>query len=179
MQQKMKQQKHSMNSKDGDVVKIRAVEIEKLNSEIEIQNNEESVKKMNERENEWKRLEYELQLLRSSLLNSDEYMYAFDQEGCHHVSDGARGSLTEIDRRTFVGEVYEAVKKRCPNIIHEGLFRVDIMNSQNMKKLALHELESLEAGFETAIPSNNIKITNHLNHNWDVAIAKIVSNLNN
>ena len=74
----MKQQKHSMNSKDGDVVKIRAVEIEKLNSEIEIQNNEESVKKMNERENEWKRLEYELQLLRSSLLNSDEYMYAFD-----------------------------------------------------------------------------------------------------
>jgi len=74
----MKQQKHSMNSKDGDVVKIRAVEIEKLNSEIEIQNNEESVKKMNERENERKRLEYELQLLRSSLLNSDEYMYAFD-----------------------------------------------------------------------------------------------------
>ena len=113
MKQKMKQQKHSMNSKDCDVVKIRVVEIEKLNSEIEIQSDEELVKKLNESENERKRLEYELQLLRSSLLNSDEYKYAFYQEGCHHVNNGAKGCLTEIDRQTFVREVYEAVKKRC------------------------------------------------------------------
>ena len=50
---------------------------------------------------------------------------------------------------------------------------MDIMYSQSLKKLALHELESLEAGIESAISSNNIKITNHLNHNGDVTIAKI------
>lgn len=66
---------------------------------------------MNESKNEWKRLEYEFQLLRSSLLNSDEYMYAFYQEGCHHVDNGARGCLTEIDRQNSLDMFTKPLRK--------------------------------------------------------------------
>jgi hypothetical protein len=106
----------------------------------------------------------------------DEYKYVFHPDGFHHVNIGAKGCLTEIDRQKFVKEVYKAVKESCPNIIHEGLFRVDIMYSHSMKKLVLNELESLEAGFECNQSSNNLKITNHLNHYWNSIIANIVSN---
>jgi hypothetical protein len=84
--------------------------------------------------------------------------------------------LQKLIDKKFVKEVYKAVKESCPDIIHEGLFRVDIMYSHSMKKLVLNELESLEAGFECNQSSNNLKITNHLNHYWNSIIVNIVSN---